>query len=154
MGSAEAIKRVSEIILSYDNYSSLNIVVSAFGGITDVLLEAISLAENSQPYQDILSQFSDRTLSITEALFPTEKFEAIRKDFSNLHKDLNQVLDGVSLVREATDKTKDYILSFGERCSAKMLALYLESIGASSSYIDRLFTAHSQVWLNMQSVMT
>jgi len=136
MGSGESIKRVSDIIQANDYSSSINVVVSAFGGVTDILIEALTLAERSLSYKEVLKRFSDKTVLIAESLFSSEKLETILAEFSKFHEELHHVLYGVSLIQEASDKTKDYILSFGERCSAKMLSSYLESIGHPSSFVD------------------
>lgn len=50
-------------------------------------------------------------------------------DIRGLLRDLESLLDGVSMVRELTPRTKDLLASFGERLSCRILAAQLTKIG-------------------------
>ena len=49
---------------------------------------------------------------------------------------LSQLLHGIYLVMEASPRTLDYVLSFGERNSAHIIAAYFEKIGIDSQFAD------------------
>ncbi|MEZ4985957.1 MAG: hypothetical protein R2795_13135 [Saprospiraceae bacterium] len=51
------------------------------------------------------------------------------------HEVLHNLLHGIFLVREAS-RTMDYVLSFGERNSAYIIAHALQQAGVKSAYLD------------------
>lgn len=52
--------------------------------------------------------------------------EALQRDFSDLH----ELVDGMSLLGEVTPRSMDYLLSFGERLSARTMAHAVQDAGA------------------------
>ena len=52
--------------------------------------------------------------------------ESLQRDFSDLH----ELVDGMSLLGEVTPRSMDYLLSFGERLSAKTMAHAVQDAGA------------------------
>lgn len=49
---------------------------------------------------------------------------------AELLDELEQLLMGIALMKELTVRTKDYLVSFGERLSTRLFAAYLNNIGA------------------------
>ena len=47
---------------------------------------------------------------------------------AELLEELEQLLMGIALMKELTLRTKDYLVSFGERLSTRLFAAYLNSI--------------------------
>jgi aspartokinase/homoserine dehydrogenase 1 len=52
------------------------------------------------------------------------------------HEVLRNLLHGIYLVREASPRTMDYVLSFGERNSAYIIAHVLKQSGVRAAYLD------------------
>lgn len=54
--------------------------------------------------------------------------EGLQRDFSDLH----ELVDGMSLLGEVTPRSMDYLLSFGERLSARTMAHAVQDAGAAA----------------------
>ncbi len=134
----ERIQSIGALIASRPDRSSLTIVFSAFGGVTDQLIDAAKIAESGdQSYLQTIDQLRKRHLDATKALINEEGLRqdvdlSIGKNFDTL----SDLLKGVCLVREASMRTMDYVLSFGERNSNYIIAAHFKSIGIKSRYTD------------------
>lgn len=137
VADADRIRQLVRIVESKKNdHDKIFVVVSAFGGVTDELLSIIQLAESGdEAYRSILQKLFDRINSICDDLLP-DTSETIKDSFKRNQLKLKNVFSGVFLIREASAKTKDYILSFGERNSAFLVASYLSACGQSAKYVD------------------
>jgi len=137
VGTPEALNQVVEIIVSRQEAGRLVVVVSAFRGVTDQLIETAKLAaEGDESYQEILSNIEERHYSAINKLFPAKDRSGIITSFKLLLNELEDVLQGVYLIRELTLKTLDFIVGFGERFSAQILASLLENRGIPALYTD------------------
>ena len=135
---ADRISQVATIIKSsFDGKEPLIVVVSAIGGVTDLLLDMCDLAVTADlAYKEKLELFKKRHLEIVHNLFNAENFIEILKDFEEGFEALKDLLHGIELVQEASLRTKDHVLSFGERNSAYILAHYLRQTGINAFYND------------------
>ncbi|CAI5461389.1 unnamed protein product [Closterium sp. Yama58-4] len=52
-----------------------------------------------------------------------------------LMHELQQLVTGIALMRELTPRSSDYLVSFGERCSTRIFAAYLNSLGVPSKQV-------------------
>jgi len=104
--------------------------------VTDQLIDAAqSAAAGQEAYASIINDIKDRHLNAIDALITednTEHRTHIEQNFTVLL----DLLKGVFLVREASPRTMDYVLSFGERNSNYIIASYFNSIGIVSQYTD------------------
>jgi aspartate kinase len=60
----------------------------------------------------------------------------IQKDLNSLMDELKRLLSGIALIRELTPRTRDYLVSFGERFSVRIAAAYLHSLGMNAKAFD------------------
>lgn len=115
----------------------LSIVFSAFGGVTDTLIEMGQLAAaGKSDYKQVLQEYTDRHNNALKELVSKDLYEEAQTQLSENHNTLEQLLRGVFLVREASLRTMDYILSFGERNSCFIISEYFKSLGVDSSFLD------------------
>ena len=117
---------------------SITVVFSAFGGVTDQLLEMASLAaKGDDSYKLLFEQFHTRHIHAIGTLINNDqrKLEVIEFVKQN-HKVLKNLLYGIFLVREASERTMDYVLSFGERNSAYIISETMIDRGFEASYLD------------------
>jgi bifunctional aspartokinase / homoserine dehydrogenase 1 len=120
--SASAIRKVKDIIL-HEN-SDIIVVVSALGGVTDLILKAARVAAAaSGEYQPILAEIKDRHYTTISELFNGSA--PIRYIAEELIEELEQILTGITLVGELTPKTLDRIAGIGERISSHLLAQFI-----------------------------
>jgi aspartokinase/homoserine dehydrogenase 1 len=138
VANADIIKQVKAIISKlYSPESGLIVVVSAFSGVTDLLIEATNKAENNNPgYKDSIHSFFRKAHQIAGNLLTLENYDKIKNELQENHLVLDNILGGVVLIQEASKKTRDYILSFGERNCAFILNEFLAQEGLQTQYID------------------
>ena len=137
MGSPDALRRVISIIESKQKGRRIVVVVSALRGITDQLIETASLAAaGNDDFEKRLSEIDKRHIDTINDLFPVSKRSEVITSFKLLLNELEDVLQGVSLIRELTKKTLDFIVGFGERFSAQLLSAALQNHGIDSLYTD------------------
>ncbi|NJC27539.1 bifunctional aspartate kinase/homoserine dehydrogenase I [Neolewinella antarctica] len=139
VGKPERIRGIVSILKNY--YASgdhFTVVFSAFGGVTDSLIEMSSLAAaGDDRYGEAFQAFAKRHQDAISELLPegslrTETATQIRKS----HEVLKNLLYGVFLVREASARTMDYVLSFGERSSSYIITQTLKSVGIPAEFLD------------------
>ncbi len=136
VGSSDALRSVIEIIKSKSVNDRLVVVVSALRSVTDQLIEMSTLAsKGDDSYRTLLISIEKRHFEIINELFPANSRSDIITDYKLTLNELEDVLQGVFLIQELTAKTLDFILGFGERFSAMILAALL-----NHHKLDSLFT--------------
>lgn len=132
------IKHIAKLIKSrIEQNEELAIVFSAFGGVTDSLIEMAQTASSgSDDYKQIHEQFVVRHNTALAELVTGPQLERSHAELQANHDTLGQLLSGVFLVREASLRTMDYILSFGERNSCFIIAEYFKSLGINAAFLD------------------
>mmetsp|Transcript_7661 Transcript_7661/g.24110 ORF Transcript_7661/g.24110 Transcript_7661/m.24110 type:complete len:526 (-) Transcript_7661:81-1658(-) len=119
---AERIANVAELVAKHvrEGYTPA-VVVSAMGKTTNGLEKAGALAlVDGRVRVDEIRQLHLETLDALA--LPAKTGYAVRQ----LLRELESLLDGVSMVRELTPRTKDLLVSFGERLSCRILAAQLD----------------------------
>lgn len=61
--------------------------------------------------------------------------------------ELEQLLNGIAMMKEMTLRTKDYIVSFGECMSTRLFAAYLNKIGVKARQVCLVFLPPFNCWL-------
>jgi aspartate kinase len=117
--------------------TALVIVCSATGNTTDDLLKAVELAKGSDFNQAkrVLSKIKKTHVGIISG---TIKDPSLSAETNNFLEDqiakLNRTLYGISLLKDVSPRTLDYVLSFGEELSTKIVSCALASIGIKTEY--------------------
>lgn len=139
LATSERIINVARIIAgSKDKKNNIAVVVSAFGGITDLLISTGHKAgKGDASYQESLLTITQRCDTIANELF-TKKNELtqIRILLRQLTDEMSGLLNGIFLLREMSDRSLALLMSFGERISATILAAYLNKSGHAAIYTD------------------
>jgi aspartate kinase len=99
------------------------VVVSAHGKTTDMLIKA---AESARAGRVISSPVRDYHHDLLDALGVAQSV------IEPLLSKLEALLHGVYLLKELTDRTRDQVLSFGERLSSRTIAYTLANRGISA----------------------
>ena len=136
LGTPERIKSVIQILRGY-NQKELTLVCSAFGGVTDQLIKLSELAyRGDQSYKQLLKTLEIRHLDATRALIGVAGQTAVLTQVKYSINELEDMLHGIFLVRERTPRTLDYIMSFGERLSAFIIAEAIKDAGLPAAFLD------------------
>lgn len=137
VGSAERILKVVDIIRGAAAAGPCSVVLSAMQGTTDSLIEAGRKAERGDDgYIGTLSNISDLHLRTIDELFGNGESQPVTDFVETTLKELENLCEGVRLIRELSAKTLDRILSFGEIVSSKMVAAKLAEQGLENEWVD------------------
>ncbi|MCP4520514.1 MAG: bifunctional aspartate kinase/homoserine dehydrogenase I [Cytophagales bacterium] len=138
VGSAESIQKVLDILSAYqkDN-QQFAVVFSAVGGMTNKLIEMSQLAEqNDDSYVNVLRLFEETHYHIIRELIPVKEQSVVFANVKGTMNVLEDLLKGVYLVQELSNKTLDYILSHGERLNAYILTEAANHQGIDAAFLD------------------
>jgi len=128
VADAVRLRHVAEIIKLYIK-DKPSLILSAMGDTTDHLLEAGDLAL-TQGKVDIKNVEKLHHATIKTLKLP------VQKEIKALLDELTRLLSGIALIRELTPRTKDYLVSFGERLSVRIAASYFQSIKINARAFD------------------
>jgi aspartokinase/homoserine dehydrogenase 1 len=136
VATPQRIQAVVEIVKPYLQ-QEVAIVFSAFGGVTDLLIQVSTLAlEGNLEYQQKLGQLEKRHLDAVRELIGVQKQSSILAQVKIKINELEDVLHGIFLVKERTPRTLDYIMSFGERLSSYIIAEAMKDQQINAAYLD------------------
>lgn len=137
VANAENINKVVEIIKTKNNGAKTIIVVSALGGITDLLLKTAGLAEaNEEGYKIILKEIEDKHLHTVQELIPIQQQSSVLSLVKKICNEVEDICNGIFLLRELSARTKDRIVSYGELLSSQIIAAKLNAAGLPIMWKD------------------
>lgn len=137
VGNAENIERVVSVVRKRAAEGEIAVVLSAMQGTTDALIEAGQAAAiGDDGYLETISNIERSHLAAIDELFPDGHHHAIAEFFENTVKELENICEGVRLVRELSPRTLDRILSFGEIVSSRIVAEKLAAAGIENVWKD------------------
>ncbi|MDH3709158.1 MAG: bifunctional aspartate kinase/homoserine dehydrogenase I [Cyclobacteriaceae bacterium] len=139
VGSSESIREVGSILKDYhDSGESLVVVVSAFKGITNLLQQLGDLAVQGQDadLSDCLRLIEERHFGTIKELLPLQTQSHILAQVKRWLNELEEVIQGVALLKELSPRSKDLLLSFGERLSAYIIHEYLKTLDFQAYFVD------------------
>ncbi len=135
VATASAIQKVLQIVSLYSkNDTTTYVVVSALGGVTDLLLEAGKRAsENNETYKTVLEDIETRHLEVIRELIDVTNQASVISHVKMHLNLLESLCEGVFLLGELSPRTRSVIASFGE-----ILSSYIISKVAIDQGIDAL----------------
>jgi len=130
VASSENINKVINIVKESSNTNKVAVVVSALGGVTDLLLEAGNLAcKGDESYLHSFKIIEERHLNIIRELIPVSNQSGVLSHVKKMLNKLENTLEGVFLINELSPKTSDKIVSFGELFSSFIIAEAMKKNG-------------------------
>jgi bifunctional aspartokinase / homoserine dehydrogenase 1 len=145
LADSSAVRHAIEIVGSYRPEPTI-VVVSAMAGVTDALLEVARLAGDGdeRTVASLIGQLRSRHSEAARTLLPPGRIRAeLLAHIAEVFQELEALTQGLRLVRELTPRTADFLVSRGERLSARLVAAALEAGGHKSRYIDALDVVHT-----------
>jgi aspartokinase/homoserine dehydrogenase 1 len=137
VASPDSLKKVKQIVAQASEQEKVVVVVSAFGGITDLLVKASLLAAaQDQEYREVLLQIEQRHLNCIESLIDINKQSRV---ISTVKRELNvleTLLEGAYLIGESTSKLLDKIVGYGELLSSYIISEYFIDQNMDAVYKD------------------
>jgi aspartokinase/homoserine dehydrogenase 1 len=137
VANAENIKKVINIVSDAIKKESTIVVVSALGGITDLLLDAATLASlGKETYIEKLNLIEQRHKDCINNLVgdsaKNELFQMLEKGCT----ELNNLCDGLFMLGELTMRSKDKIASYGEKLSSQIITAAFNDKGIEAIWKD------------------
>lgn len=126
LGTVESIQNVLRIVRDRVDQDPV-LVVSAHAGVTNALVEIGRTAPAGDADVSSVVDLHHRLL------------EGLGLPHDLLTEQLGEMADlvrGMKLVSEASPRSRDLLLSFGERCSARLLAAYFNQQGLPAQPVD------------------
>lgn len=121
--NAANINKVIAIINEKVKQDKTIVVVSALGGITDILLQCSKLAsEGNELYKEKLLESEQRHLQTVKALIPITQQSRVLSLVKTLCNEIEDICNGIFLLGELSERTKDRIVSYGEILSSQIIS--------------------------------
>ena len=140
VANAENMNKVSSIVqqaLVRLPQGKTIVIVSALGGVTDVLLQSGGLAAaGDESYKEHLQKIEQRHLEAVKALIPVTQQSSVLSWVKQRCNEIEDICNGVFLLGELSARTKDRIVSFGELLSSKIIAARLSAQGVENTWVD------------------
>ncbi len=123
VGSVESITKLLQIIEREDQNSAHPVIVlSAMSGVTNLLAAMADKASHGGEYSEDLKELEERHFEVIKELLAVSKQNPVFTKLRILFNEIEDLLQGVSILQELTPRTRDLILSYGERCSTFMIS--------------------------------
>jgi aspartokinase/homoserine dehydrogenase 1 len=145
LADSTAVRHAVEIIQSYRPEPTV-VVVSAMAGVTDALLEVANQAGSGdeRTVASLIAQLRSRHAEVARTVLQAGRTRAgMLAHIAEVFQELEALAQGLRLLRELTPRTTDYLVSRGERLSARLLEAALEQAGLKAKYIDALDVVHT-----------
>ena len=128
-------KSINNVIsILKDNDEPLFIIVSALGGITNLLQKCI--VSKGQSVDGIINEIEQRHLEVINNLSVLDKQSSLKSFLKHNLNELEDILDAISTIDEVTDKTISKVLTLGEILSSCIIYEIIKQKGFDISYID------------------
>ena len=135
--TAERIRSVVELVGTSKGDFLRIVVVSALGGVTDSLIRAIAEAlDKTGDHEALVSAMRERHVQIADAVATSHDRANLQQTLDACWRELKDLLEGVGLLGECTPRTRDAILSIGERACAPMVTCAFKAAGEDVTAID------------------
>lgn len=123
VGSVSSIQTLLNILKDeVKNEEKPVVVLSAMGGVTNLLSAMAEDAANGKEFTAGLAELEKRHFDTVKALLDVQNQNPALTRLKIHFNQLEELLQGVLTLRELTPKTRDQILAFGERCSTLMVS--------------------------------
>lgn len=137
VGSVEALKALMAIVKSdIDRKEQIVVVVSAMGGVTNQLLKMAEDAIEGTDFSAGLLELEKRHFAVVKELVPLQQQNQVITKLKLYFQALEDILQGIAALKELSPKTKDAVLSFGEKSSAFMISRILRTIKPETEFLD------------------
>jgi bifunctional aspartokinase / homoserine dehydrogenase 1 len=137
VANAESMNKVVAIVKKALAGDSLVVVVSALGGTTDMLIDAVKMAAaKNEAYKEKLKIIETRHLQLVRELISIDKQSATLSLVKKKCNELESLCEGVFLLHELSPRTLDSVVSYGELLSSLILSARFSTLKIGHQWID------------------
>lgn len=120
VGSVEALSSLKNIV--ENKAEECVVVVSAMSEVTDKLSQAFELSfSKGLGYENIVSELEYRHCDMVKSIVPLEKQDSCICDIKKIVSYLNNILSCIAVLKESSERSKDFVLTFGELLSSRIV---------------------------------
>ncbi len=138
VGAPERMQKVAEILTAHAQEAEIAAVVSAMGGVTDMLIRAASEASqgDNERWKNVRRELARRHREVADQLLSAAEQATVLPRLAEQVGNFENLCSGFSLVREVTPRAMDTLSSLGEVMSANLMAAILRSRGTPAEAVD------------------
>ena len=137
VANAGNIKKVMNVVREKITTDKAIVVVSALGGITDLLLKCSQLAsEGNENYKEQLADIEQRHLQAARELIPIHHQSSMLSFVKTQCNEIEDICNGIFLLKELSERTKDRMASYGELLSSRIIASALQADNIETHWVD------------------
>ena len=137
VANAENINKVVAIVKKAIIKDKTVVVVSALGGITDLLLMAAELAaDGNELYKEKLITIEQRHMEAVKQLIPVAQQSQLLSLVKKGCNEIEDICNGIFLLGELTARSKDRISSYGEWLSSQIISATFSAAGTANEWKD------------------
>jgi len=138
VGNADRMQSVGEIIAEQARNAEIVVVLSAMGGVTDMLIRAAREASRGdrKHWKGVRQELARRHREVADRLLSAAEQAIVLPRLAEQVGNLENLCSGFSLVREVTPRAMDTLSSLGEVMSAILMASILRSAGVAAEAVD------------------
>lgn len=138
VGTVDSIEKALAIIQkNAPNSENLAVVFSAMGGVTNRFIEIGKMAaKDESDYMEHLHSVEERHFNAIRRLINVKHQSALIAKIKVIFNEIEDLLRGISLIKDISPRTMDLLLSFGERLSTTIINATLIERGFKSTFVD------------------
>jgi aspartokinase/homoserine dehydrogenase 1 len=137
VANAENIDRVITLVREALTKDRTILVVSALGGITDMLIQAAtSAAAGDESYKDKLQVIEHRHLETVKSLLPLTRQSSTLSTVKTRCNEIEDICSGIFLLGELSARTQDKVVSYGELLSSLIVAARFAALDIDHTWKD------------------
>ncbi|MBS1661701.1 MAG: bifunctional aspartate kinase/homoserine dehydrogenase I [Bacteroidetes bacterium] len=137
VANADNINKVVELVRQALAKDRTILVVSALGGITDMLIQTgTAAAAGDESYKEKLQEIEKRHLDTVKALLPITRQSAALSLVKTRLNEIEDICSGVFLLGELSARTQDKIVSYGELLSSLIVSARFASLDIAHEWKD------------------
>ena len=129
-------ERVEQVIRLILSEPPTGVVVSAIGGVTDLLIKLTQMAASGKKYSNELKSFMNFHIQFLHGLNIQQNLKKGAEAIQNIEKELTKNLNTIVSAQSISPKLNDAVLSVGERMSANIIATACLENGLDVEYLD------------------
>ncbi len=131
LATAARIRQAASIVQHFSAENKIVIVASAMDDVTDRLVEIAESVQKGEmrEAQTLLTRLQRFHTTVATSIARESSRRDIVASTDVLKTELGKTVEGASHLREMTPRSRDYLLSFGERFSAPILTSAVQALG-------------------------
>jgi len=137
VANADNINKVIDLVKQATVIDRTILVVSALGGITDMLIQAgQAAASGDESYKEKVQDIERRHLDTVKALLPITRQSSALSLVKTRCNEIEDICSGIFLLGELSARTQDKIVSYGELLSSLIIDARLTSLEVPHHWKD------------------